>query len=193
MQLYAGIDLHSSSNHIGIINEQDRRIYRNKLANDPARILEVLEPFKKDLKGVVVESTFNWYWLVDALMEQGIVATTSLGGANAPLNKTDWSPLKDKDILIWPDNDEAGRKAATEVARASIEAGAVESRVVEIPSHWPPKWDLADPVPAGESHGILDRLRRDARAPQHRRRPRPPGHFSPSPRRGFSCRPRWPF
>lgn len=71
MQLYAGIDLHSSSNHIGIINEQDRRVFRKKLANDLGRILEALAPFKKDLKGVVVESTFNWYWLVDALMDQG--------------------------------------------------------------------------------------------------------------------------
>jgi transposase len=71
MQLYAGIDLHSTSNHIGIINEQDRRVYRKKLANDPTRILEAFKPFKKNLKGVVVESTYNWYWLVDVLMDQG--------------------------------------------------------------------------------------------------------------------------
>jgi transposase len=71
MKLYAGIDLHSTSNHIGIINEQDRRVYRKKLANAPNLILEALAPFKQTLKGVVVESTFNWYWLVDVLMEQG--------------------------------------------------------------------------------------------------------------------------
>lgn len=71
MQLYAGIDLHSTSNHLGIINDNDRRIFRKKLANDPMIILEALEPFAKNLKGVVVESTFNWYWLVDALMDQG--------------------------------------------------------------------------------------------------------------------------
>lgn len=71
MQLYAGIDLHSTSNHLGIINDSDRRIFRKKLANDPVVIFEALEPFAKNLKGVVVESTFNWYWLVDALMDQG--------------------------------------------------------------------------------------------------------------------------
>ena len=71
MQLYAGIDLHSTSNHVGIINSQDRRVYRKKLANAPDLILEALAPFKKNLKGVVVESTFNWYWLVDVLMDQG--------------------------------------------------------------------------------------------------------------------------
>ena len=29
------------------------------------------DPFKKDIQGVVVESTYNWYWLVDALMGAG--------------------------------------------------------------------------------------------------------------------------
>ncbi len=71
MQLYAGIDLHSTSNHLGIINDRDRRIFRGKLANDPTIIIDALEPFKQDLIGIVVESTYNWYWLVDALMDHG--------------------------------------------------------------------------------------------------------------------------
>ncbi len=32
-------------------------------------ILEELEPFKKEIQGIVVESTYNWYWLVDGLQE----------------------------------------------------------------------------------------------------------------------------
>ena len=71
MKLYAGIDLHSTSNHLGIINDRDRRVFRGKLANDPTIIIDALEPFKQDLIGIVVESTYNWYWLVDALMDQG--------------------------------------------------------------------------------------------------------------------------
>lgn len=71
MELYAGIDLHSTSNHLGIIDDSDRRVFRKKLTNAPNLILETLAPFKENLKGVVVESTFNWYWLVDALMDQG--------------------------------------------------------------------------------------------------------------------------
>jgi len=31
----------------------------------------VLEPFRDQLQGVVVESTFNWYWLVDGLEDGG--------------------------------------------------------------------------------------------------------------------------
>jgi len=71
MKSYAGIDLHSSNNFTGIINEQDQRLYRKRLPNRLDAILAALEPFKDSLEGVVVESTFNWYWLVDGLMEHG--------------------------------------------------------------------------------------------------------------------------
>jgi transposase len=71
MRTYAGIDLHSSNNFTGIINEQNQRLYRKRLPNRLDAILSALEPFKDSLEGVVVESTFNWYWLVDGLMEHG--------------------------------------------------------------------------------------------------------------------------
>jgi len=34
-------------------------------------ILPCLLPFRDDMEGLVVESTFNWRWLVDALMDCG--------------------------------------------------------------------------------------------------------------------------
>jgi transposase len=71
MKSYAGIDLHSSNNYLGIINEEDRRLYQRRLPNRLEDILPALEPFKESLKGVVVESTFNWYWLVDGLQAHG--------------------------------------------------------------------------------------------------------------------------
>ena len=71
MKVYAGIDLHSSNNYIGIINEEDQRLYQKRLPNQLGCILAALEPFKKELEGVVVESTYNWYWLVDGLQDQG--------------------------------------------------------------------------------------------------------------------------
>ena len=71
MQAYAGIDLHSSNNYIGVIDEQDKRLYSKRVPNSMNQILVALEPFKKDLKAVVVESTYNWYWLVDGLQEEG--------------------------------------------------------------------------------------------------------------------------
>jgi len=71
MELYAGIDLHSTSNHLGIIDGDDRRVFKRKLPNLVEDVLKALEPHKKDVVGVVVESTYNWYWLVDALNEKG--------------------------------------------------------------------------------------------------------------------------
>ena len=71
METYAGIDLHSSNNFIGVINNKDKRLYGKRHSNRLTDVLTALAPFKESLKGVVVESTFNWYWLVDGLQENG--------------------------------------------------------------------------------------------------------------------------
>ena len=71
MKLYAGIDLHSNNNYLGISDEEDKRHYKKRLPNQADVILAELEPYRNDLVGVVVESTFNWYWLVDMLMDDG--------------------------------------------------------------------------------------------------------------------------
>ena len=65
MKAYAGIDLHSSNNFIGISDENDKKLYAKRHGNRLKDVLRALEPFKEALQGVVVESTYNWYWLVD--------------------------------------------------------------------------------------------------------------------------------
>jgi transposase len=71
MGTYAGIDLHSSNSYIGIIDEQDKRQFGKRLPKSLTQILLALESFKKNLEAVVIESTYNWYWLVDGLQEEG--------------------------------------------------------------------------------------------------------------------------
>jgi transposase len=71
MEAYAGIDLHSSSNFTAVIDETDKKIYGKQLPNKIDAVLSALRPFKENLKGVVVESTYNWYWLLDGLQEHG--------------------------------------------------------------------------------------------------------------------------
>jgi len=61
MKAYAGIDLHSTNNYIGIINDKDQRLFKKRLPNNLDVILSALEPFQQDLHGIVVESTYNWY------------------------------------------------------------------------------------------------------------------------------------
>ncbi len=71
MTLYAGIDLHSNNNVIVVQDGEDNVVGRRRLVNDLKTVSAWLEPYRGDLAGVVVESTYNWYWLVDGLMEQG--------------------------------------------------------------------------------------------------------------------------
>jgi transposase len=70
MQLYAGIDLHASNNFVAVIDADGKRVFKKKLPNEAELILSVLGSFE-EVAGVVVESTFNWYWLVDHLGEAG--------------------------------------------------------------------------------------------------------------------------
>jgi len=71
MGLYEGIDLHSTNSYLGILDDEDKRIFKKKLDNDPELILTALQPYQEEIAGVVVESTFNWYWMVDLLMDEG--------------------------------------------------------------------------------------------------------------------------
>ena len=71
MLLYSGIDLHSNNSYTAVSDERDKRVYQKRLPNMPDVILAELEPYKENIAGVVVESTFNWYWLVDLLMDNG--------------------------------------------------------------------------------------------------------------------------
>ena len=71
MKVYSGIDLHSNNNYLGIIDSNGKRIFKEKLPNDITVINQVLAPFGAAMQGVVVESTYNWYWLVDGLMAEG--------------------------------------------------------------------------------------------------------------------------
>lgn len=82
----------------------------------------------------------------EALIKQGHCATTAMNGANAPVDKTDWSPLKGKDVLIWPDNDVPGKEYAEVVAQRLKTSGVKSARMLVPPETKPDKWDAADAV-----------------------------------------------
>ena len=69
--LYCGIDLHSSNAVYVITDSSDKVLLKRRLPNDLSTILATLDPFRRQLATVAVESTYNWYWLVDGLMEAG--------------------------------------------------------------------------------------------------------------------------
>ena len=71
MTLYGGLDLHSNNVMISLIDAQDHLISEKRLPNELPLIEAHLAPYQPRLEGLVVESTYNWYWLVDGLAEQG--------------------------------------------------------------------------------------------------------------------------
>ncbi|MBT8043978.1 MAG: IS110 family transposase [Verrucomicrobiae bacterium] len=71
-QLYAGIDLHSNNLVVAIVDQSGKRMNHRRL---PCSLSQVLEYFEEkasgEIKEIAVESTYNWYWLVDGLKEAG--------------------------------------------------------------------------------------------------------------------------
>jgi len=79
--LYGGIDLHSNNNVVVITDGEDKVVYRKRLRNELDIVLEALSPYERELSGLVVESTYNWYWLVDGLMDHGYLVHLANTGA----------------------------------------------------------------------------------------------------------------
>jgi putative DNA primase/helicase len=84
-----------------------------------------------------------------ALIDAGVNATTAMHGANAPVEKTDWSPLAGKAVLIWPDRDKPGWEYATQAAQAILSAGAKSCHVLYPPEEASEGWDVADAIAEG--------------------------------------------
>ncbi len=99
MRLYAGFDLHSNNSYLGIIDEEGSRVFKQKLGNEKGRITEALKPHKGDIEGVVVESTYNWYWLVDMLESEGYAM--HLANPAAIKKYTGLKHSNDKDDALW--------------------------------------------------------------------------------------------
>ena len=72
MAYYCGVDLHSTNHVVCLTDEKDKRLVEKKFSNDSsAPLIAVLSEFKSELKAIAIESTFNWYWLVDDLQAAG--------------------------------------------------------------------------------------------------------------------------
>jgi hypothetical protein len=92
----------------------------------------------------------------EALRSIGVVATTAMQGAKAPIDKTDWTPLAGKRVIIWPDKDDPGFEYARNVA-AKLQALGCTVLGVTPPAEAPPKWDAADCVAdGGNAHGLIE-------------------------------------
>ena len=66
---YCGIDLHARFCQLCVIDDAGDRVAESKLPNDLSQILSFLQAY--GTLSIAIESTFNWYWLVDGLQEVG--------------------------------------------------------------------------------------------------------------------------
>jgi transposase len=69
--LFCGIDLHSNNSFVVISDDLDKVVYSRRHANNLTDICAALSPYRQQLFGIVVASTYNWYWLVDGLIDAG--------------------------------------------------------------------------------------------------------------------------
>lgn len=70
-QLYGGINLHANNSVVVVLDEEEQVRYQKRLTNELDVIRQQLALFQVQLQGLVLESTYNWYWLADGLMEAG--------------------------------------------------------------------------------------------------------------------------
>jgi putative DNA primase/helicase len=119
-------------------DENGETAWRWKSMPDPRTIYNL--PLTEDFV-VLVEGEK----CAEAVKAAGIPATTWAGGSSA-LHKSDWSPLAGKTVVIWPDNDEPGRRALASLIHILTPiAGSVS--VVTTPDGMPEGWDAADTTP----------------------------------------------
>lgn len=93
MSLYCGIDLHSNNHVLTLIDEQDTKILEKRLPNKLENSLSIMAPYQNEIAGVAIESTYNWYWLVDGLMDAGY-----------PLHLVNTAAVKKYDGLKYTDD-----------------------------------------------------------------------------------------
>ena len=73
MKIYVGIDLHSTNSYFAVMNERGERLFHKRYSNNKASVMKALDDVNKfgEIKSLAVESTYNWYWLIDFLHELG--------------------------------------------------------------------------------------------------------------------------
>jgi transposase len=71
MPLYGDIDLHANNSMVALLNDQEQVLYQQRLPNPLPASLAPSSLHHDEIEGVLVESTNNWYQLVDGLMKAG--------------------------------------------------------------------------------------------------------------------------
>jgi putative DNA primase/helicase len=71
------------------------------------------------------------------------VVTCWASGCKA-INQTDWSILQNRNVILWPDNDDVGRQAMQKLAQKLLQLPVSRVHIVANDPAFPQGWDLAD-------------------------------------------------
>ena len=101
--MYGGIDLHSNNSVIAITDCTDRVVAQKRLPNEISKIIGFLARWRDEMAGVVVESTYNWYWLVDGLQDAGfqVHLANAHCGCRWRRRITPWAPIRPWAERLW--------------------------------------------------------------------------------------------
>lgn len=125
--------------------------WRARAPEDP-RPLYGLDKLKDNLPILIVEGE-KCAELGARVLAGSFTVMTWQGGSMA-VSKTDWTPLQGREVTIWPDNDDAGQKAANQIEKIIGKA-----KIVKIPNGKPDGWDIADAINEGmDRDGILNTI-----------------------------------
>ena len=69
--LYAGADLHGNNVFLSLCDLEGSNVFRKRVKTSLEAVNAALDPYWSRIVALGVESTFNWYWFVDGLREQG--------------------------------------------------------------------------------------------------------------------------
>ena len=97
--LYGGIDLHSTNSYCGVIDEKGQWISHRRIRNNIDEITHFFSTYKEQLAGIVVEATYNGYWLMDGLKEAGYIV--KLGNTSRMGNYAGLKDQNDKTDTKW--------------------------------------------------------------------------------------------
>ena len=86
-KVIAGMDLHSNNVVIGVMDMDGKRVASRKLPCELKEVVKFLAPFKKRLEQVAVESTYNWYWLVDGLQALEVSGGAGQSGRDGTIQR----------------------------------------------------------------------------------------------------------
>ena len=95
----------------------------------------------------------------NSVLFETVVAMAWPAGTNS-LPMVDFSPLKGKKVIYWPDNDAPGLKCAKDIINY-LTAIVDDLRLIIPNSKWPESYDIADAIEKGATAEVLEKFIRE--------------------------------